>query len=430
MIDRYKRYLHYGYFLGLLGILSLLFGGFVYFVYIKTVATPEEDHYLGSAACQSCHQNTYMSWSNSLHPKMMRRVTEPGVVVAKLSETHPDILFHPSEAVWAIGSKWEQQFMGQKNGQETLLPGAWLIDAQHWQQKNWDGWDVPVPLERCHGCHTVGLDVETGHFVEPSIGCESCHGPSAWHAETTWGMGQVFSSLDAQICGQCHTRGRSTNGIHFFPVNYRPDKPLAGYFVEMEPHLGENTSYWWGNGRERKRHQQYYAWRQGGHVDSLKTLTDDYDGRFGKIDSECLTCHAGEAAIMGPGHGFELDDVKYGITCAVCHNAHGDLDKPRIDCSGCHRDGAFYHSPERNANHVACPPEADVGCVGCHMPLTGRNGGAYTLHSHWPGVIPPQDTQTFGVPNSCGNGGCHSDRESEWQQAQYEAYYLLNDHAE
>jgi hypothetical protein len=274
---------------------------------------------------------------------MMRRVTDSDVVVADLSLDNPDLLFHPEDAVWAIGSKWEQQFMGHDGETETLLPGAWQVGPQRWNSRNWDGWQVPVPLRRCHGCHTVGLDVNTGHFVEPGIGCESCHGPGEWHADTTWGMGQVYSSLDAQICGQCHSRGKSKDDVYFFPVGYRPGLNMDDFFDHLPPDPDQNSSYWWANGSERKRHQEYPAWRRGGHVDSLKSLTENYDGRYGEVTSDCLTCHAGEAAVIGQGHDLDLDDVQYGITCAVCHNVHGDLDKPRMDCAQCHSDGAFHH---------------------------------------------------------------------------------------
>ena len=83
--------------------------------------------YVGSAGCVDCHIDEYADWRDSLHAKMMRHVEDPGVVVADLSPDHPDITFDPSQAVWAIGSKWEQQFMGEESHRETLLPGAWEV---------------------------------------------------------------------------------------------------------------------------------------------------------------------------------------------------------------------------------------------------------------------------------------------------------------
>jgi len=397
-------------------LVSLVFG----VIYIKDLPIPENSEYVGSLTCQSCHLDEHTDWRDSLHTKMMRRVGSPGVVVADLESDA--ITFHAKDAVWAIGGKWEQQFMGEEDGAETLLPGAWLVSQQKWKTTGWDGWKVPQPLQRCHGCHSVGLNVESGKFVEPSVGCESCHGPGSWHTNTI-GLGKIYSSIDSQVCGQCHTRGRSTNGQYFFPEGYRPGKQLADYFKEEEPDYIQNSSKWWANGQPRKRHQEYYSWKQGGHVNSLNSLKENYSGQYGKVTSKCLSCHAGEAINDHQSQSYQLKDVQYGITCAVCHNTHGDIDKPRLDCASCHGEGASYHQPDKNPQHIACPQSAKVQCQQCHMPLTVMNGGDYTLHSHRAGIIPPGDTRQFGVPNSCGNGACHKDKDVDWLEAAYQKHY-------
>lgn len=380
---------------------------------------PEDAQFIGSDACGTCHWRAHGGWEDSLHPEMMRRVDQPGVVVADF--TAENMPFDPEDAVWAIGSRFAQQFMGHDGTTETLLPGSWLVDKGEWKTKGWDGWNVPVPLQRCHGCHTVGLDVETGHFVEPGIGCESCHGPGSWYRNTL-GFGAIASTLDAQVCGQCHTRGLSADGKHFFPVGYKIGEPLADYFRESQPTISQNSGEWWGNGREHKRHQEYGAWKQGGHADSLESLTDGYDGRYGKVGPACLRCHAAEAA-ADPRRHFELDEVQHGITCTVCHNVHGGLDAPRYRCDYCHEQGAFYHQPERNADHVVCGKAAEVSCVDCHMPLTAKNGGGLNLHTHYPGIVPPSDTDEYGVPSSCANGGCHTDVPTLELQTAFEGHY-------
>ena len=389
-------------------------------IYIKDAPVPEDASYVGSLACQSCHLDEHTDWRDSLHPMMMRKVNQPDVVVADFHRE--DMSFDSADAVWAIGGKWEQQFMGEKEATETLLPGAWLVSQNKWKNTGWDGWKVPEPLQRCHGCHTVGLDVTTGKFVEASVGCESCHGPGSWHANTR-GMGKIYSSIDPQVCGQCHTRGRSADGQYFFPEGYKPGRVLAEYFTEEEPDYIQNSSKWWGNGHPRKRHQEYYSWRQGGHANSLKSLKENYDGQYGEVTSRCLSCHAGEVINDNQSEEYSLDEVQYGITCAVCHNSHGNLDKPRLNCSNCHGDGAYYHQPEANNNHIPCPQDANVKCQQCHMPLTVMNGGGYTLHSHRPGIIPPADTRKFEVPNSCANGSCHQDKDLDWQESSFDRYY-------
>jgi hypothetical protein len=352
---------------------------------------------------------------------MMRPVEQDDVVVARFDDAS-DAPFALTEAVWAIGGKWEQQFMGEVDGQQTLLPGAWQVASQTWLLTGWDGWQTPEPLVRCNGCHTVGLDVSTGEFVEPNIGCESCHGPASRHVQT-FGLSQMPTSVDAQICGQCHTRGKSVNGKHHFPVGYRPGDSLAEHFNALAPYPDQNSSQWWGNGHPRKRHQQYFGWQQGGHSESLSRLKNGYDGRYGEVGPDCLVCHSGEAAIDRGRSDYELEDVEHPVTCAVCHNSHDALEQPRLACSSCHTQGAFYHQTARNENHVPQPRAAHADCVGCHMPVTGQIGTAFNSHSHAPGVIPPGDTEKYQVPNSCANGGCHADTSNQLLQELWQAHY-------
>ena len=195
--------------LSITGIIIVTLASIAIGIIIKQQGIPEQVAYVGSTACASCHESLYTQWHSSLHPRMMRPVTTE-TVLADLSPNNPELLFNPQEAVWVIGSKWEQQFMGHDGKTETLLPGAWLVAPKRWQQTGWDGWQIPVPLQRCHGCHVVGLNVDSGQFVETGIGCESCHGPGEWHVKT-FGLGRIYSSPDAQVCGQCHTRGRSNH---------------------------------------------------------------------------------------------------------------------------------------------------------------------------------------------------------------------------
>jgi len=95
------------------------------YTYIKLKPVPDSAEYVGSGKCQSCHLTDHTNWSTSLHTKMMRKVNRADVVVADLKSEA--ITFHINDAVWAIGGKWEQQFMGEEDGAETLLPGAWLV---------------------------------------------------------------------------------------------------------------------------------------------------------------------------------------------------------------------------------------------------------------------------------------------------------------
>lgn len=385
--------------------LVLLCCGLAAVAALKSIPQPAGTRYVGSQSCKGCHAKVFAAWSESQHTKMMRRPDQEGVLVADFESPDPDRRFTLEEVAWVMGGKWEQQFMGHDGETETLLPGAWMHLSGEWDFKGWDGWQVPVPLRRCHGCHTVGLDVETGDFVEPNIGCESCHGPSSWHVDT-WGFGRVTSTTDADACGQCHVRGKDPSGKYFFPVDYRPGDDLMEHFVPENAFPDQDSSHWWRNGHARDRHQEYAGWVQGGHADSLRSLRESYDGRFGPVTDDCLGCHAADA-ILQPWKEVSASGATQPITCSVCHNAHGALDQLRMACGDCHGEGAFYHTPERNADHVPCPETAQVGCADCHMPLTAKIGGRYALHSHSPGIITPREAERRDMPSSCSNGPCH-----------------------
>ena len=377
--------------------------------------------YSGSAACASCHRSISEAHGDSLHQKMMRSASAPGVTVARFFPNDPHV--SPEEVVWAIGGKWEQQFMGEDEEGETLIPGSWHVGREEWDFRGWDGWERPIPRERCHGCHTVGLDVETGEFEEANIGCESCHGPASRHVET-WGFGPVYSGVESEVCGQCHARGTDPSGRFFFPVDYAPGGSLAleESFNFVMPSPGQDSSHWWGNGHARKRHQEYSASSIGGHVNALRSLRDDYDGRYGEVRNDCLNCHSADFILAGYRKP-SLSEVNNGITCAVCHNVHGELDAIRQDCTSCHGEGAVYHAEETIADHVPCPQTAQVGCVDCHMPKTGIIGGEYQLHSHSPGIIRPADMRGARVPTSCSDSGCHVDKTTSQLEAMYTGFY-------
>lgn len=383
---------------------TLLLVGLGALAAVRLTEPPSDSAYVGSSACSTCHEAEFELWDGSEHTRMMRPASTPGLIIAPVPE--PALGASPiDEAVWVIGGKWEQQFMGQSPEGQTLLPGAWLRLAGRWDFRNWDGWQAPDPLRRCHGCHTVGLDTESGRFVEPNIGCESCHGPGSWHV-STWGLGRIHAGTESEICGQCHARGTTHDGSWFFPVSYRPGDSLDEHFRFTEPSITQNSSHWWGSGHERKRHQEYQAWRVGGHANALRTLLEGYDGQYGPVAEDCLECHSAEYALSGYRKP-SLDEVRLGVTCAVCHNVHGDLARPRRVCSDCHVKGPYQHRAERNADHVACPEWAGVGCVDCHMPRTVQTGGAFALRSHRPGFVSRADGERWGMPTGCSSGSCH-----------------------
>lgn len=420
-------------------------------------------YFIGSENCKRCHEDNYGNWKKTLHSKMMQRVEAEDSVLGDFETINISHPFQRKDVTWTLGSKWEQQYLSSFNGRDIILPGKWLVTLNKWKLHRYDGWgwENSNPQHKCHGCHTTGYRPETGRWVELSIGCEACHGPGSKHAVTKKAE-DIISNIRADICGQCHARGKDVTGNYNFPIDYKLDDNLENHFKFSKPFEGANRRrFWWGNGFEKKRHQEYLGWKDSSHARSfdkikeVKKLTRkvrtktglewkvrDYDKKYGKFSQECLRCHSGEYFLANiedkqPRLTQKYDNkLKYGITCAVCHDVcGGDGDRNRsllrtIDrkngngkliCHDCHPKGAFYHR-EESIPHYPCLAE-EITCVDCHMPLVGKNAGTYSIRSHSLRIIPPSDSIKYNMPNSCNSGACHQKDSLDWIKETYNSWY-------
>jgi hypothetical protein len=188
--------------------------------------------------------------------------------------------------------------------------GAWHTLEDIGQERN----------ASCLPCHTVGSqglnadpDLDNGGYDETAVArlygvqCENCHGPGSQHP-TDFSSVQV--TLNASLCGDCH------NGAH---------------------------------------HPTYDEWLSSPH----SGVVEEPAGR-----ATCVKCHNGAYAsgYLDNPTGFSnpaaVDSV-IGITCAVCHDPHGNANPGNL----------------RNASvtDVVLPdgtvvPEAGAGrlCMACH----------------------------------------------------------------
>ncbi|OGQ98184.1 MAG: cytochrome C [Deltaproteobacteria bacterium RIFOXYD12_FULL_57_12] len=86
---------------------------------------------------------------------------------------------------------------------------------------------VNLPEEKirpCYGCHTTGYGKPSG-FVSPeqtpelkNVGCEACHGPGRLHVKTQ-DPALIRRTVTIEVCKECHTEER-VQAFRYKPILY------------------------------------------------------------------------------------------------------------------------------------------------------------------------------------------------------------------
>ncbi len=420
-----------------------------------TIVKGDDPYYVGSDNCKSCHNKKYTSWHNSMHHKIFKKYTDDTQIVADF-ENKPDfVTFEKDDIDFIIGGKWEQVFVRKIDGEFYLFPAKWMNLIKKWIPYKTETWQKIPLTQKCNGCHTTGLNKETGEFVEFGVGCESCHGPGSLHVQNKHMLKNVLCNschrsltlknklekevdiirtLKPAVCGQCHSRGVESKvdkyhtEVQFnFPIEYLPGQELSKKFKLTTPKTDKKGKNWWGNGVSRNRHQEYADFAKSGHSKSLKNLRSKRNTSCKKLPKDsCLECHSADYILADDDDKPTLAEAKLGITCVVCHNPHkvGNSKKKAADqCVKCHTKET--KTMKQQPLHYPCPDDK-ITCADCHMPRIVKAGGKFALRSHAFRIIPPEATEKYAMPNSCQNGSCHSDKSLKWAKKEYRKFYHDN----
>ena len=362
-------------------------------------SVPVSETFVGSSACQSCHQDIYARWRDTLMANVLQNPAEnPAAIVADFSTDNPLVTFRPEDVTFTYGSKWKQRFFTQRGPDLFVFPAQWDVRNRQWRRYHppvgadwWAEFYPDDPMQRptgplCDGCHSVNYDLPTKTPTEWNVGCEACHGPGGSHAADTVN-GHIVNpaKLDAfrstDICIQCHSQGQPPDNpidgrYYDWPVGYRPGERLSDRWNLDEHHLGSETFTHWPDGSAHKNRMQ----------------GNDY------VQSQMYA---------------------KGVTCSGCHDVHGtefeaDLLKPGNGvCLTCH-DPQLQPGPrtsvETHTQHKAGSDGSQ--CVACHMPAIARTVGSVSVRSHTFRFISPRMTEQYGIPNPCAS--CHADETDEW----------------
>jgi len=359
-------------------------------------------HYVGSAACKSCHEDTYNRWSKTKMANVVRDPKEhPDAIIPDFSKPDPLLTFTKDDVAFVYGSGWKQRYFKKVGNDYFPFPAQWDVTHKIWRAyhvaDNGDWWAplYPDPGDNskrptgplCDGCHSVGFDITNNSVAEWNVGCERCHGAGSTHAEHPTRDNIVnparMDYVDANdTCIQCHSQGQPLSNpiqgkYYDWPVGYDVGKHLSDFWKLEEHELGKLTFTHFPDGTAHKNRMQ--------------------------------------------GNDF-VQSLMYsrGVTCFSCHDVHGTdneamLRAPINDvCTACHgpnsQNGPHAATIDAHTHHKADSPGSQ--CVACHMPKIDQTIADVNVSSHTFHFVTPAQTDTLKIPNACNL--CHKDKSTDW----------------
>jgi predicted CXXCH cytochrome family protein len=365
-------------------------------------------HYVGSKACQSCHQDVYARWQKTTMANVLRDPkVHPDAIAADPATAPEELRFSKDDVAFSYGSKWKQRYWKKSGDTYVPLLAQWNFETKKWSKYHvadaGDWWAKHYPDPKgdnsarptaplCDGCHSVDFNIDTKQPHEWNVGCETCHGAGSNHVAQP----KLFNILNParqnfvqanDTCIQCHSQGQPlTNPIkgqyYDWAVGYHAGLKLSDYWKLEEHKLGETSFTHFPDGTAHKNRMQ--------------------------------------------GNDF-VQSLMYnrGVTCFSCHDPHGTdndhmLRKPVKEiCSSCHsvgsQNGPHTATLEEHTHHPANSPGSQ--CVGCHMPkiLPELPGGPFVATHNFHFITPAQ-TESQNIPNACNT--CHKDKDTKWAATQ------------
>jgi predicted CXXCH cytochrome family protein len=244
-------------------------------------AAVRDAHYVGSATCQSCHQEIYARWSKTRMANVVRdpRV-HPDAIIPDFTKANPLVKFTPKDIALVYGSHWKQRYFKKVGNDFFPLPAQWDITNKKWLAyhvpDNADWWAkfYPDPGDNskrptgplCDGCHSVNYNIATKAVAEWNVGCEMCHGAGSAHAANPTRANILNPARQNYVqandtCIQCHSQGQPLNGpiggkYYDWPVGYHAGLKLSDYWKLEDHKLGELTFTHFPDGTAHKNRMQ------------------------------------------------------------------------------------------------------------------------------------------------------------------------------
>ncbi len=92
-------------------------------------------HFVGSAACASCHQDIYDRWKGTLMANVVRDpATHPDAIVGDFSTPNPLVTFRKEDVAFIYGAKWKQRYFTKRGDDYFVFPVQWDVRNKTWRR--------------------------------------------------------------------------------------------------------------------------------------------------------------------------------------------------------------------------------------------------------------------------------------------------------
>ena len=320
---------------------------------------PTADGFVGSQACQKCHQAEYRTWNQTYHSKMIRTLRD-GLLKDAGEQWSKDVKGTPGptkgnidgkpytleDVQLVVGSYWKQRYLVKNpaTGNLQFMDKQWNTVHKQWEnygQKN----DWQTTCATCHatGYRLVAYDpanpaAQKVAMSEHNTGCEACHGPGAKHVESAKGTdvfnpGKATKENSSLVCGYCHVRKENE---HF--------KTAQGNPREDQPHpvVGQTFKAGQDDWRKWYPNQMLIPGVNPAQPVSKNYPKTDLNDAFW-LDEQSQKTGLYDARKHHEEYQEFIQSTHYKknvLSCADCHSPHAVAGKaltdPKATCEGCH----------------------------------------------------------------------------------------------
>ena len=397
-------------------------------------SVPQVASYVGSGACEKCHEQAVARFAGSDHDLAMQPANEHTVLgnfddaTFEQGDVRTRFFRRGSEfwvetagpagdidsfrVAYTFGYDPLQQYLIEfPAGRYQCLTVVWDVKEKRWYSlypdspprpgewlhwtgtaANWNG--------MCAECHSTRLeknyDLDTRSYAttwtEIDVSCEACHGPASLHVD--WAR-------------RIYTTGRRPSGLG--------DDAAQGLLVSAPASRSQNGQLTMC-GPCHARRALLTDLVPGEGADPLDVFVPALleEGLYfadGQIQDEVYVYSSFLQSLM----------YRRGVRCSDCHDPHST--KLRAEgnalCLRCH-DPLKFDQPSHHHHKMELDGrQSDASlCVRCHMPERTYMG--IDLRADHSLRVPRPDLSIeLGTPNACAQTDCHSDRTPEWLDAEF-----------